>query len=47
VTGDGGPGCVASPTNTNSDIINACSNAQAIDKTVTIPESDGGLEPLP
>jgi hypothetical protein len=43
------PPCVSNPT-TYLEIINACTDAQAIDKTVDLsPMSapDGGLQPLP
>lgn len=46
-TPTGPAGCVSSPANTNTDILNACTSAQAVDETVVLPTSDGGLLPLP
>jgi hypothetical protein len=49
--GDGGtgPDCVMTPMNTHQDIINACTNAQRIDKKPVLPllNSDGTLPPVP
>ena len=47
--GDAGPDCVMSPANTHLDIINACTNAQHVDKRPTLPllNPDGSLPPLP
>jgi hypothetical protein len=44
---DGGAGCFGGTPTTHEQIINACTPAQAIDKTVVLPNGDGGLEPLP
>jgi hypothetical protein len=54
--GDGGvadsgapPACVMMPMNTHTDIINACTNAQQIDKHPVLPllNADGTLPPIP
>lgn len=44
----GGMSCVSNPT-THVEIINACTDAEKIDKVVTLPllEPDGSLPPLP
>jgi hypothetical protein len=43
---DGGA-CFAGTPSTSSELVNACTGAQAIAKTVVLPAADGGLEPLP
>jgi hypothetical protein len=40
-------GCFSGAPSTSSQIINACTGAQSITKTVVLPAADGGLEPLP
>jgi hypothetical protein len=45
-TGDGGA-CFAGTPSTNAQIVNACTSAQPILKSVVLPTTDGGLEPLP
>jgi hypothetical protein len=47
-TGGGGPDCVTDPM-THVEIINACTDAEKIDKIVNLPllGSDGSLPPLP
>ncbi len=50
VQGDGGAGCISGAPQTHGDIINACTNAQAVDKSVDLSPMnlpDGGLAPLP
>jgi hypothetical protein len=44
--GDGGGGCSSMAPTTHAQIINACTSAQSIGKTVVLP-GDGGLVPLP
>jgi hypothetical protein len=44
---DGGAGCFPGTPTNHSEIINACTNAQAIVKTVVLPQADGGLIPVP
>jgi hypothetical protein len=48
-SGDGGNGCFAGTPTTNTQIVNACTNAPSIAKSVTLPTpaADGGLEPPP
>jgi hypothetical protein len=43
---DGGGACFGGTPTTNSQVINACTSAQSIRKTVVLP-NDGGLDPLP
>lgn len=47
-SGDGGPDCVMNPM-THIEIINACTDAEQVDKAPVLPllEPDGGLPPLP
>src|SRR5258708_24344605 len=44
--GDAGS-CFSATPSTHAQIINACTNSQAIAKNVVLPAADGGLEPLP
>jgi hypothetical protein len=46
VPDDASATCSGSPQTTHAQIINACTNAQSIEKTVALP-GDGGLLPLP
>jgi len=39
--------CFSGTPTTNEEIINACTTSQSIFKSVTLPTTDGGLEPLP
>jgi hypothetical protein len=39
--------CFSGTPTTESQIVNACTGAHAIAKTVVLPAADGGLEPLP
>ncbi len=43
---DGGSSCFGGTPTTSAQLINACTNAQSIQKTVVLP-GDGGLEALP
>lgn len=52
-TSDGGPDasvadCVSNPVS-NTDLLNACTDAGFLDKVVVLPllQADGGLPPLP
>lgn len=46
--GGGGPDCHSDP-KTHIEIINACTDAEKVDKVVNLPllEADGSLPPLP
>jgi hypothetical protein len=47
-SGDAGNGCFTGTPTTNAEVVNACTNAPSIVKSVTLPGgTDGGLEPLP
>jgi hypothetical protein len=46
IPADGGA-CFSGTPTTNADLVNACTGAASIVKSVTLPAADGGLEPLP